>query len=1372
MFGSGGFGTGGGGFGTPAPQQQSSPFGGTGFGAGGGSAFGAKPGGLFGTPTSTPGGFGTGSTGGGLFGSGGSGTRGFGTGGFGQAGGFGTSTASGAFGSSTGASPFGAKLGSSPFGTSSGTFGTQGGGLFGTPASSGATGFGTGFGSTSTGGAFGAPAAAPAGGAFGAPTGGAFGAPAAAPAAGAFGMAGGSAFGGAAATGTVRAAFQPTRIDDKTAGGMQSVLMSITAMNEYSGKSFEELRVEDYAAGRKTSASAGTTLQAQHGQNAYGAPGHAFGAGALVQKVQEVERITKQLEMRLEGDKASLSASGASWREAGTPSRRTGFGTYALVPHSAARIKPRGSVERRAAVATPVRGAGGAAAAGGFMSPDTYLGSTTKRLIINTEVSNYSAPEAVAQDEGADEDRAAAAQPAAHYGDRDAKEEAEQGGGQEAEHAGDRQPEVAGSAAPVNGAGQQPVREEDLPKLVSSDYTSSPSIDVLRTMSAEELSAVHDFSMTHTANQGRIKWLEPVDLRGADLDAAVAIEPKAVAVYDHLPAGQAKPAVGQGLNRRARITLLVHRRPGASYASYDRKLREFAEEKGVQFVSYTPEGEYTFIVDHFSRYEVDMDESDGEGGATEPAAETVTSAHVPIVPANVMNLHIGPREVAPAAPCESFGSSEHRFNVDGMDGDQLFETSATVSPTQLPAAVDEMVADDDDTFHISTEPLTAPPPAWPARPQRLSLSGARREREAAFGGIAGMDASAAAGATQLLLPLVPLPKRALTASAAAAPVLAGGRTASAGAVPGGQQVAGWASATMQQLSQDMSRKATSATTCDAALLLGCSFRAGWGADGKLVVVTRRRVAAVSDSGSLRTIRSISVRKLTATPSRHEDAAALYQTALTLHLQHAKCSEAVLPERAVSAEIAVAPSWGLENESAQQLVHDHISRSAELGQARGVPAQPDWAVAQGWRLVNALWGSEKQLEEGQAPADLSFEHRQRFVSAWLSSATADCLAAAASDGAEKPSTMAQILELLSVHQIDGAAELAAETGLLRLSTVLAFAGVGNAVVRQEAVEQLAQLLSVDENKYDNTAFTNALRLLSGEELACLSDFAPHAAARDGVQGLNWLRHLGLCLWYQYGGVELAAALARYAQQVVKGGADAPIARYIVDPTHFSQDQLPRKCDLLEKQFLPEGVGGSRGLCLLYRLMRLAVGEDTLQPLYLDPLCCTPDVLDYRHAWHLLTVLQAMQVTVCMPGTVMLVADALVSQLVGSGLWHWAAYVLLNIDDEQVRSSRVHDLVLRHGYAVLHDMSDAGLEVKQVLTELRIPVQWLYESTALWTLNAGNYQEAFDMFLGAGMVAQASKVMLRYLAPAQVCEGPGALAQLQAQVSVTQNSCAPL
>ena len=120
---------------------------------------------------------------------------------------------------------------------------------------------------------------------------------------------------------------------------------------------------------------------------------------------------------------------------------------------------------------------------------------------------------------------------------------------------------------------------------------------------------------------GQIKFLGETDVRRLDLENIVQFNKCEVLVYmDETK----KPAVGQGLNKAAEVTLLnvkcvdkktgQHHGEGPEVEKFEKRLRKKTEEQGAVFLGYeASKGEWRFQVKHFSRYGLDFD-SDSEDG--------------------------------------------------------------------------------------------------------------------------------------------------------------------------------------------------------------------------------------------------------------------------------------------------------------------------------------------------------------------------------------------------------------------------------------------------------------------------------------------------------------------------------------------------------------------------------------------------------------------------------------------------------------------------------------------------------------------------------------------------------------------------------------
>lgn len=134
------------------------------------------------------------------------------------------------------------------------------------------------------------------------------------------------------------------------------------------------------------------------------------------------------------------------------------------------------------------------------------------------------------------------------------------------------------------------------------------------------LSRVPDFTVGREG-MGSVRWLDPVDIRGVDLDRAIDFKPRAVEVYMRHP--DAKPPEGKGLNRPAEVELLgIFKKDkttgepveGAdARARFKAYLQKKTAQMGAEFVSYDPEnGSWRFRVPHFSRYGLDGDDEEGD----------------------------------------------------------------------------------------------------------------------------------------------------------------------------------------------------------------------------------------------------------------------------------------------------------------------------------------------------------------------------------------------------------------------------------------------------------------------------------------------------------------------------------------------------------------------------------------------------------------------------------------------------------------------------------------------------------------------------------------------------------------------------------------
>ena len=102
------------------------------------------------------------------------------------------------------------------------------------------------------------------------------------------------------------------------------------------------------------------------------------------------------------------------------------------------------------------------------------------------------------------------------------------------------------------------VNKNEIPVISAQDgYSIEPSPDMLRMLLEEKgekaLAQIEDFVVTRK-NFGSVRWLEPVDIRGLEIDRVVRIERGVIYVY-HEDSGVPSPPPGEGLKKRAEVTL-------------------------------------------------------------------------------------------------------------------------------------------------------------------------------------------------------------------------------------------------------------------------------------------------------------------------------------------------------------------------------------------------------------------------------------------------------------------------------------------------------------------------------------------------------------------------------------------------------------------------------------------------------------------------------------------------------------------------------------------------------------------------------------------------------------------------------------------------
>uniref|UniRef100_A0A7N6BCQ7 Nuclear pore complex protein Nup98-Nup96 n=1 Tax=Anabas testudineus TaxID=64144 RepID=A0A7N6BCQ7_ANATE len=165
-------------------------------------------------------------------------------------------------------------------------------------------------------------------------------------------------------------------------------------------------------------------------------------------------------------------------------------------------------------------------------------------------------------------------------------------------------------------------------------------------------------------------------------------------------------------------------------------------------------------------------------------------------------------------------------------------------------------------------------------------------------------------------------------------------------------------------------------------------------------------------------------------------------------------------------------------------------------------------------------------------------------------------------------------------------------------------------------------------------------------------------------------------------------------------------------------------------------------LCFHLLKLYSDRHYSLQQLLDPLTITWERLDYRLSWHLWGVLQALHYTHLSTSRQGLLHASYAAQLESVGLWHMAVFILLHIPDHTYRERAVKELLTLH--CPLKETEET-LQRERFLTErLLIPDQWIHEAKATRARrDADRQQEALHLYR-AGYWNQCHRLLIQHLA----------------------------
>lgn len=811
------------------------------------------------------------------------------------------------------------------------------------------------------------------------------------------------------------------------------------------------------------------------------------------------------------------------------------------------------------------------------------------------------------------------------------------------------------------------------PTLQSPDYFTDPSLSELATrefFNPGYCSRVLDFTVGRYG-YGCVKFIGETDVRWLDLDRIIKFRRHEVVVYED---ESAKPAVGEGLNKAAEVTLVLQTRTLNDCCKNQssrivEKLRLSTETQGAEFLSYDPSnGEWKFLVQHFSRFGLNEDEE-----------EDITMD-----------------DVSPEVQIS--------LEMNGGDISDIDEETAIMEATELSHSL---------PAHLGLDPIKA-------KEMKMLMFQAEEEAEESNGMLSlqrqsfskeYLKPSLHQSAQQIVhKESPPFVRKTPLALIEHNPGSFG--SSSPGSILMAKQNKGalLRATKTEGFRLDLKKQTPvtgrhSGNIVDAALFMGRSFRVGWGPNGVLVHSGMPVGSSASQCllSSVVNLEKVAIDKVTRDENnkvREELVDFCFDSPLNLHkemshktkdvevgsfklkLQKVVCDQLMLSEICrnyigiVERQLDVS---GLSSGSRVLLMHQVMV----------------------WELIKVLFSS-RQMNRQLKSVEVDHEEdmmadavesspdvdqealpliRRAEFSYWLQESVCHRVQEEVSSLSES-SDLEHIFLLLTGRQLDAAVELAASRGDVRLACLLSQAG-GTAINRSNISRQLdiwringMDFSFIEENRI------RLLELLAGNIQAALQDVK-----------IDWKRFLGLLMWYQLPpDSSLPVVFRTYQQLLDNGKAPYPVPVYIDEgPVEDSVNwRLGERFDL------------SYYLMLLHSCQENKFRD--LKTMF-SAFASTNDPLDYHMIWHQRSVLEA--VGTFSSDDLHVLDMGLISQLLCLGQCHWAIYVVLHIpyreDYPYLQAMLVREILFQY----CEDWSTENSR-REFIEDLGIPSAWLHEA----------------------------------------------------------------
>ncbi|XP_016073611.1 PREDICTED: nuclear pore complex protein Nup98-Nup96 isoform X2 [Miniopterus natalensis] len=919
--------------------------------------------------------------------------------------------------------------------------------------------------------------------------------------------------------------------------------------------------------------------------------------------------------------------------------------------------------------------------------------------------------------------------------------------------------------------------------LTKVGYYTIPCMDDLAKITNEKGECiVSDFTIGRKG-YGSIYFEGDVNLTNLNLDDIVHIRRKEVIVY--LDDNQ-KPPVGEGLNRKAEVTLdgvwptdktsrcLIKSPDRLADINYEGRLEAVSRKQGAQFKEYRPEtGSWVFKVSHFSKYGLQDSDEEEEERPSKASTKKLKTAALPPAGQDVpfqMALNGKP---APSPQSQS-PEVEQLGRVVELDSDMVDITQEPVLDSMLEESVPEdqepvsasthiasslginphvlqimkasLLADEEEADTVLDQRFSRLPSKADTSQEvcspRLPISASHSSKSRSLvGGLlqskftSGAFFSPSASVQECRTPrtssLMNVPS---TSTWSVPPPLTSVFTVPSPVPEVQLKTVG----TRRQPGLVALEKSVTygrgKLLMDMALFMGRSFRVGWGPNWTLAnsgeqlsgsrELENHQTADSVEYGFLPNpvaVKSLNespfkvhLEKLSVRKKKLDEDLQLYQTPLELKLKHSTVHvDELCP--------LIVPNPGVA------VIHDYADwvkeASGDLLEAQIVK---QWSLT--WTLCEALWGHLKELDSQlDEPSEyIQILERRRAFSRWLSHTAAPQIEEEVSL-TRKDNPVEAVFSYLTGKRISEACSLAQQSGDHRLALLLSQL-VGSQSVRELLTMQLVDWHQLQADCFIQDERLRIFALLAGKPVWQLSE----QKQINVCSQLDWKRSLAVHLWYLLpptASISMALSMYEEAFQNTSESdryACSPLPSYLEGSGYMEKEQDSRR--------------PLQDVC--FHLLKLYSDRHYDLNQLLEPQSITADPLDYCLSWHLWEMLRALNYTHLSEQCEGVLQASYAGQLESEGLWEWAIFVLLHIDNSSMRERAVRELLTRH--CQLSETPESWAKETFLTQKLCVPAEWIHEAKAVRAhMESDRHSEALYLFK-AGHWNHCHKLIIRHLA----------------------------